>query len=69
MEGWLARDWDNSLWFFKAKPYKNKQYLRWDADRYNEEIEEVHEETEETRNISWEDEEPTKVKVKYEIVK
>ena len=68
MEGWLARDWDNSLWFFKAKPWKNERRLRWDADKNNEEFEEVRVETEETRNIRWEDEEPTHVKVNFEIL-
>ena len=70
MEGWLARDYDGSLWFFRSEPWKDERErrMRWDTDGLYEQIEE-DEETEETRKISWEDEKATQVKIKFECVK
>ena len=69
MDGWLARDSDGSLNFYHYEPYKSMVGI-WKADE--DEIAAIYidkvDETEETRKISWNDKQATKVKVNFKII-
>ena len=68
MEGWLARDSDGSLCFYHDEPYKSSAGF-WkcgEDDICGIYVDKV-DETEETKKISWEDEQATKVKLLFKI--
>ena len=57
--GWIARDKDGELWLYGSKPYKNDEGGIWNAScRPSRRIY-----PERFASVTWEDDEPTKVKL------
>ena len=57
--GWIARDKDGELWLYGSKPYKNDERGIWNSYR----IPSRRIYPERFASVTWEDEEPTKVKL------
>lgn len=67
MGGWLARDKDGQLCYFHYEPYKSSagfwEAVEDDIGIYVDKLDDVGQ----LRQITWEDEKATPVRIKYEI--
>ena len=66
MEGWLARDKSGDLWFYLYEPYKSAAGF-WKSVE-DEPLGSLVDECEVSKNIKWEDNRATHVKVNFEIL-
>lgn len=57
--GWVARDKDGELWLYGSKPFKNEERGIWNSYR----IPSRRIYPERFASVTWEDEEPTKVRI------